>query len=234
MQELQYSPMELLAISRPVQRRGYILKHCRDRDVLDLGCYDETALTKVGTDHWLHGALCREARSVLGIDLSDRIPTDGLKTGPTSRIIRGDVSRLDASLANNGIDVVVAGELIEHLPNALGFLCQLKQLFSGKEFIASTPNATSLYNTLLATTRRESSHHDHLQIYSYKTLSTLCRNAGFEEWAIVPYHAYFTEMELRTRGMGRWLIRGTERAINLAETIFPLLSGGLLLHVSKI
>ena len=235
MTELQYTAFERLAMQRPVQRVAYLTECCRGRVVLDLGCYDETALSKVGSGNWLHEELASVARSTLGIDASSALPEGGLRTGPSSTIIRGDVTRLE-SLVPPGFapDVVVAGELIEHLQDALSFLCQIKTLFDGREFLASTPNATSLSSVVLACGAREPSHQDHLQIYSYKTLTTLCRRANFSDWTIIPYHASYPEMVLRNTGLRRTLARAAESAAAIAETLFPFLSFGLILHVRRI
>jgi hypothetical protein len=126
---------------------------------------------------------------------------------------------------------VVAGELREHLTDPLAFLQQLRRLYPGRELVLTTPNATSLSNVLLAVGSRESNHHDHLAVFSLKTLNTLCLRAGFQDWDIIPYHVYFTEMIFRLQGMSRVLVRTAERMVNLGESAFPLLSGGLILHV---
>jgi hypothetical protein len=84
---------------------------------------------------------------------------------------------------------------------------------------------------VLALASRESNHHDHLQIFSVKTLNTLCLRAGFQDWEIIPYHVYFTEMLLRSTGLRRFLVEISENLVNLAEGLFPLLSGGLILHI---
>src|SRR5204862_5204699 len=103
-----------------------------------------------------HGQIAAVATGVLGIDSSHAIPPGGLVTGPRSRIVRGDVLALErAALDDGNFDVIVAGELIEHLSDALAFLRRIKAQFPGKELLISTPNATSLANVLLAFGARE-------------------------------------------------------------------------------
>ena len=235
MNELAWTPLERIRIERPVDRVTWIAERCRGRHVLDLGAYDETALAKVDTEHWLHGRIALVAASVLGVDRATDLPPQGRATGPTSRIVPGDATALDATLlASQRIDVVVASELIEHLPDTLAFLGMLRRLLPGRELIASTPNATSVTNALLALAARESSHRDHLQIYSLKTLGALCREAGIERWNAVPCHVRYTEMALASHGARRAAVRGVERAVNTVEWLFPLLSGGLILHVPQL
>jgi hypothetical protein len=235
MRPLRYEPLERLEVPAPVDRVGYIVERCCDKNVLDLGGYDETATDKHGTADWLHGAIGGVARSVIGVDSSSKIPNEGVKTGPNSKIVRGDVTALDPALWGEWKpDMIVAGELLEHLPNALGFLIGLKRLFPRQPLILSTPNATSLTNGLLGAASRESNHHDHLQIYSYKTLNTLCLRAGLDDWQVVPYHVKFTEMAMRMDGITRRLVLGAETVVGWLETAFPLLAGGVILDVKRL
>jgi hypothetical protein len=189
---------------------------------------DETAWeAKRGPGTWLHEEISRGALRVDGIDNSESIPAEGLRTGPNSAIRRGDITdpdRLVAALEDSP-DVIVAGELIEHLENPLQFLKRFVGIaaLSAKTLIISTPNATALHNVLIGLARRESTHHDHLCILSYKTLATLCTRAGFSEWEIIPYRARFTEMQARHSGLSRLAVRVAERLAHLlSEALGPL------------
>lgn len=234
---LRYTPLERLDVPRPVERIRYIAAACAGRRVLDLGAMDETAWqSKRGRGTWLHEELSRTATSVEGIDSSALIPTEGLRTAPNAIIRRGDAG--DPGPLVEGLteipDVVVAGELIEHLENPLGFLRSFARSarLSGKTLILSTPNATAVHNVLIGLARRESTHHDHLLILSYKTLTTLCKRAGFPDWQIIPYYARFTEMRERHAGLARLAIQLTERLVNAIEWCFPLLSQGFILRIA--
>jgi hypothetical protein len=233
---LTYSPLERLSVARPVDRVSYIARACAGCRVLDLGAMDETAWrAKRGRGTWLHEEISRTAQRVDGVDNSALIPEEGLRTGPTSIIRRGDVGdpqRLVAALPQPP-DVVVAGELIEHLDNPLDFFRRIGSVagLSGKTLILSTPNATALHNVLIGLARRESTHHDHLCILSFKTLNTLCTRAGFASFEIIPYFARFTEMQERHSGVAWLAVRAAERAVNVLEWTFPLLSFGYILRV---
>lgn len=233
--QLRYTPLEHLSVQRPVDRIRYITNACAGRKVLDLGAMDETAWQgKRGRGTWLHEEISRAASRVDGVDNSTLVPAEGLRTGTNSIIRRGDVcdpERLVAELEEPP-EVIVAGELIEHLENPLQFLKRFATTarLSGKTLILSTPNATALHNVLIGLIRRESTHPDHLSIFSYKTLTTLCMRAGFNDWEIVPYFSRFTEMEGRHTGVLRLAIRAAERTINAFEWLFPLLSFGYVLR----
>ena len=233
---LRYTPLERLAVRRPVDRIAFIARACAQRRVLDLGAMDETAwAAKRGRGTWLHEEIGRSALRVDGIDSSPWMPAEGLRTGPNATIRRGDIRdprRLIAALEGSP-DVVVAGELIEHLENPLQFLMRFAEIdrLSGKTLILSTPNATALHNVLIGLARRESTHQDHLCLLSYKTLATLCRRAGFVEWEIIPYFSRFTEMQERHSGASRLVVQAVQRIINLVEWMFPLLSFGYIVRI---
>jgi hypothetical protein len=234
--QLRYTPMERLALARPVDRIAFIARACARCRVLDLGAMDETAwAAKRGRGTWLHEEIGRTALRVDGIDNSELVPVEGLRTGPNASIRRGDITNPDRLVAalEDSPDVVVAGELIEHLENPLEFLKRFAAIerLSGKMLLLSTPNATALHNILIALTRRESTHHDHLCILSYKTLATLCTRAGFPEWEIIPYFSRFTEMQERHSGLLRLAVRAAQSVVNGLEWIFPLLSFGYVVRI---
>lgn len=231
-----YTPMEKLAVPRPVDRIPYLRTAVAGKRVLDLGAMDETAYqAKRGQGTWLHEELSHAAAEVLGVDASPEVPADGLVTGARSRIIRGDISALAGILAETGFDpeVIVAGELIEHLDNPLAFLRGFRALpaLHGRRLLLTTPNASALHNGLVGMLGRESTHHDHLCILSYKTLCTLCHRAGFTRWDIIPYYSRFTEMKARNPGVRGWLVSLGESGINAGEWLCPLLSFGYVVAI---
>jgi hypothetical protein len=229
--DLRYTPLERLNVPRPVDRLDFVAEACRGRDVLDLGAMDETAFAqKRGKGTWLHERIAAVAHAVLGVDSSAAVPDEGIRTAPNARIVRGEVDRLDALLDANDFqpDVVVAGELIEHVPNPFAFLQALKgsPRLAGRTLVLTTPNATAVHNVAVGLLSRESTHRDHLCILSYKTLNTLCARAGLQAWELVPYRSAFVEMRARNAGLRGALVAAGEHAINAVEWMFPLLSFG--------
>jgi len=168
-EQLHYEPLEALRVPRPVDRIGFVAAACRGRVVLDLGAMDETAyVAKRGRGTWLHEAIAATALRVIGIDNSAGVPAEGLATAPNAEIQRGDVTALGEWLDANPCapEIVVAGELIEHLPNPLAFLQSLASIerLRGRTLILTTPNATAVHNVAIGLLSRESTHHDHLFI----------------------------------------------------------------------
>lgn len=232
---LAYTPLERIAVARPVDRIEYLRRCCASKVVIDLGALDETAFAaKRGSGTWVHEEIAKVAARVIGLDNSDRVPPQGLTTGPRSVIYRGAVEDLPNLLRDQNCkpDVIVAGELIEHIASPLEFLrlLRLQPELRGKTILITTPNATALHNVLVGLASRESTHPDHLCVLSFKTLNTLFSRADFPEWAIMPYYARFTEMKERQRGMARSFVTASERLINAGEWLFPILSFGWIVH----
>lgn len=230
MQKLAYTALESIGLPRPVQRLDYIAERVRGKRVFDLGALDETALdAKKEKGTWLHARLCAAAAEVVGIDNSDLVPPEGLTTAPNGRIIKADIFDLSPVVREFGTpQVIIVGELIEHLPDTLQWLRSLKGNpdLAGAELVFSTPNACSWHNFLIGLTGRESTHPDHLQIYSYKTLRTLVDRSGVELQELIPYHAKFDEMLEASQGVKHAAVRTFQGAINLLERFTPALNAG--------
>ena len=235
-----YTPLERVPVPRPVERIAVIKQVCKDRVVLDLGAMDETAyIAKKGRGTWLHDEIASVATEVAGIDSSSILPPNGLRTRWNAIIYAGDIMALDSWLQFGpkqnqfSPEVIIAGELIEHLQNPLMFLQKLKSIssLSGKTLIITTPNATAIHNCLIGFASRESTHHDHLCILSFKTLSTLCNRAGFAAWKISPYYSQFSEIKARQTGLRRLLVEIGEKVINSLEWAFPMLSFGYIVTI---
>jgi hypothetical protein len=181
----------------------------------------------------LHGRIGMTARTVTGIDSSSHLPDEGISTGPNSHIFKGDGSNPGADqLDAADIDIIVAGEFVEHIENPMAFLRTMKHRFPGRDFVMSTPNGVSFANALLGSIGREAQHHDHLLTSTYKTLNTLCLRAGLSRWEIIPYRFYATEMLMQSTGMKRHLVRGVEAAIRIVERLTPLRSFGYIVHAT--
>jgi 2-polyprenyl-3-methyl-5-hydroxy-6-metoxy-1,4-benzoquinol methylase len=231
--KLEYTPLEKITINRPVDRLKYVSNLCEEKRVLDIGCYDETAIdSKKETNYWLHGLISKKAKMVIGIDSSDLIRNE-IKTGNNSKIIKLDLNDIDSDFVKKyPIDIIVAGELIEHIENVQTFIKNLAHLYPSCKLILTTPNSTSLTNTLLALINRESNHKDNLHIFSYKTLNTICLKAGIQEFTITPYHVSYGEMFLRSNKFMRIIVKLFERIINVFEYLFPMLSAGYIVEIN--
>jgi hypothetical protein len=230
MAELKYVALERVRPGRPVDRLTYLSGAVARKSCLDLGALDETAYaSKKGSENWLHARLCESAASVIGVDNSPLVPPEGITTHEGGRIERGDITNLAPLLDRFGIpDIIVAGELIEHLADTRSFLESLASnpALTGRTFVFSTPNACCWHNVALGVFGRETMHPDHLQVYSFKTLQTLFARAGMVLEDLRPTYSRYPEMMAESTGPKRIAVRGFQAGINALEYCVPLLSGG--------
>lgn len=180
-----------LPVPRPVERYRYVARRCRGLRVVDLGAYDETEVDRPqhGRWRWLHAEIAAGAAEVLGVDASEKLRQAGeVRTRCGTRIVYGTVEDLGDLVEAFDPDLVVAGELIEHTPNTLGWLSRLADIRPGTNILLTTPNTTSAVNILLAVVNRENCHPDHLHVYSFKTLTTLAGRVPIHDVRIRPYY----------------------------------------------
>lgn len=112
-----------------VHRLNFIIEKAKGKRVLHLGC--------VGRADVLHKEIESVAKDLTGIDI-DRIGIQRLREKGYS-VIEHDVEK-PFDLEPN-FDLIVAGELLEHLGNPLRFLTNLHPLMEqGTELIVTVPN----------------------------------------------------------------------------------------------
>jgi len=177
-----------------VDRESEILKICRGKRVLHLGCVDDPlTLERVRRGELLHLKIMDVARDVQGIDIS-RAGIEFLKQQlGIDNIICGDVEKLDSLEISKNFDVIIVGELLEHLANPGLFLRHLSRICTPETTIViSVPNAFALKSFLRVAMKRELVHPDHVAYYSLKTLETLLNRYGFAimsiKFYLVPSH----------------------------------------------
>jgi SAM-dependent methyltransferase len=169
-----------------VQRVEFIKDACRGRKVLHLGCtnwpYTKEALEN---DSLLHLELNELAGELWGLDF-DQSGLDILQEKGISYLYRADLEKLDDLELDETFDVIVAGEMIEHLNNP-GLFLQGIQRFMNTDttLIITTVNAYCGFRMLYYALRgkggtAEPVHPDHVAYYSYSTLNLLLTRAGLE------------------------------------------------------
>ncbi len=217
--------------TRSVDRIAYLCEQARGRRVIHVGFAGETRATIDRlADHatWLHGRLARSADPLVGIDLD----ADGVER---ARAMGFEAYALDASdpdaVTASGIepaDLVIAGEVIEHVEHPGALLDGMHDLVRGRGLLAvTTPNAASMLNPLAAAGRVELINPDHIAFYSWYTLTNLMERHGWEIREVVTYHFPFAAEAWQGGGIalaGRLLAR-TQRAI---ARLAPYVDFGLI------
>lgn len=120
-------------------RMPFILDRVRGKRVLDVGCVQHTVEAEAADD-WLHRHVVNTASSCVGVD----IHAEGVLALQSKGydVVDHDLLSGPGPLAERGpFDVIVCGELIEHLPDPQALLSVASQLLApGGEIILTTPN----------------------------------------------------------------------------------------------
>ena len=127
---------DLISKSQVIEKESFIKQKCKNKVVLDLGCIRHDA-SFANNPNWLHNEIKNVAKKVIGIDfLRDEVKK---LQSLGYHILFGDVTKpLNFS---EKFDVIVAGDLIEHLLNFEGFFKNCTDyLKKGGIVIITTPN----------------------------------------------------------------------------------------------
>lgn len=162
---------------RVVNREAFILEHVKGKRVVEFGASGA-----------LHDAVVEVATSVFGVDREDAPGVRGFdlddvrQTGlplPTPLNIASQDRTVTAERAVDHVDVILCGEVLEHLSNPGWFLTRLRSHFEGVPVIVTVPNAFTASGAKWIARGFENVNLDHVAWYSPKTLATLLQRAGY-------------------------------------------------------
>jgi len=167
-----------------VRRVEHVLEACAGKRVLHLGCADYPDTTeKLARGTLLHLRVAEVAQALHGVDAS-AAGIELLRGAGFADVAVADLERpqtFPAALREADFDVLLAGEVIEHLPNPGAFLAGIRSYLRPQGvLIVTTVNAYCAHrfvHTLL--TGRESVNPDHTQYFSRATLTRLAEVHGY-------------------------------------------------------
>ncbi len=166
-------------VDPPPDRITFFQQYCRGRRVLDLGCVDHTA-SATHWPTWLHGQLAEVAAEIVGVDVDE----DGLAAMRAEGfdVIKADITRdTEELLERDPFDVVVAGELIEHLDAPIRLFRLAAQLLRPEgRLLISTPNPYALWRGRKGARRETWESADHVAYYPPTGIAELADRAGLE------------------------------------------------------
>jgi hypothetical protein len=165
--------------SKEVDRRRFIVDRCKDKCVLELGAS--------GT---LHDEIAVIAKETCSIDREDANRVMGFDLDEVSY-----VSVPYEAMTSERPELIVCGEVIEHLSNPGWLLTRLRRQWPDVPVIITVPNAFSLAGSHHMEHGVENVNRDHVAWYSYRTLRTLLERAGYEIAEFYWYNGepYFAE-----------------------------------------
>jgi SAM-dependent methyltransferase len=163
----------------------------------------EKKLQAFGDGQILHAHLTRAASEVVGLDRDERAVQAIRSKFGESALLVADVEHLEQLPLNATFDVILFGDLIEHLSCPGRALEGIRRFMaSGGELIISTPNAFSLLANIRFTLGRFREGLEHVAAYSQFTLPVLLERHQFR----------LTELctcfdRPRNPGRGAWRLR---------------------------
>lgn len=172
---------------RVVFRQPFIEEYVTGKVVLDLGSIEHDLYRdSIQRGKWLFDKIHRRAKKAIGIDILPEAIEELKAAGYDLRY--GDVEHLDPLEFKEKFDLIIAGELIEHLLNPGLFLKGIARFMDkDTELLVSTPNAFGFIRFIDAFIRRERTRPDHVAWHSARTLTQLLQANGLKVKEIMFY-----------------------------------------------
>ena len=181
-----------------LNRDDFLVKIVRGKKVLHLGCVGST-LSSLETrvdfaKNSLHYKLSNAA-DVIGIDYSEDVVTEYKKLGVFDNIKVGNVEKLDQLDLTDKFDLIIAGDIIEHLSNPGLMLDGIKKFCNNNtEVVITTPHAFGLANFLRFTQGKYKDGPDHVMTFNIDNIKNLLQRHGYE---IVEINTCFQSLSVK-------------------------------------
>lgn len=165
-----------------VNRAEKIISLCKGKTVLHLGCADYPfSREQYEAGNLLHQKITDVAKYAVGVDIS----AEGiafLSSLGYKNLLVGDAEKLEGLNINQQFDVVVAGEILEHLSNPGMFFSGIKFFLKNNGIlILSVPNAHAVKSFIrILLLRKELIHPDHVYYFSQATIDHFCNRYGLK------------------------------------------------------
>jgi predicted TPR repeat methyltransferase len=210
-------------------RMAWLVEQCRAKRVLHIGCVDAGLLEeRFVDDRHLHALILRVAERAIGVDVDGaglaRLESMGIRD-----LVRADVSQQADEVirfvrdTSGTCDVIVCGEVLEHIPNVGRFLAGVREVADAFEstILLSVPNALSLRGVVDVMFGNENVHPDHKYYFSWKTIDTLLMQSGLSLERVLYY-----SNESRSESTARRLLKSCMNRVVLQRR--PHLAEGLI------
>lgn len=213
--------------SRPVDRLARLTQLAVDKRVAHVGFVDANLTpSKQAHGTWLHGRLGEVARELVGLDVSPEGVQAASEAGYDVYTIDCQNPDAVAGLGLACAEIVIAGEVLEHLDAPGPFLDAMRILLApGGRLVLTTPNALRLTNVLGAMLGREFVSPEHLAWQSPQTIRALLNQHGYE-LVELSYYANTGEESIAT-GLTRVAVVCLRGLLRLTTLMRPALADGL-------
>ncbi len=206
--------------AKVVDRIGYLTGAVRGRRAVHVGFVDRGCWAyHEQFDSWLHAHLDRAASALVGLDLDEAGVEEARAHGDEAHAVDCSDDAAVGALGLEPAEVVIAGEIIEHLDDSGSFLDGLHALCRPDgRLVVTTPNSSGLLFAAAAVGGYEVNHPDHITLYSCFTLTNLLARHGWEVTEVATYVAVLKEFEnlhgrMKLLGFGAKAVLGVEKLL---------------------
>ncbi|MBM4776221.1 MAG: class I SAM-dependent methyltransferase [Archangiaceae bacterium] len=203
----------------------------RGRSVLHVGFADHLELIKQKREQgrWLHDRLLRSCRQVAGVDINVEA-VEFVRSLGISDVYAADLlGEVPQVLRQNSWDLILLGEVVEHLDNPVGFLSAIRAAWQSPEtkLLVTVPNAFSVINIRMAMQNIEYINTDHRFWFTPFTISKVLRRAG---WNVETLD--LCQFDALPEGLRRFDPRDLVGRVGLSQV--PLLRDTIVVTASRI
>ncbi|MEM3509514.1 MAG: methyltransferase domain-containing protein [Nitrososphaerota archaeon] len=158
----------------------------KGKKIIHLGFADHKEIinSKLAANIWLHKHLVESSSFCLGIDI-DEEDVEYVRSLGFKNIYCGDILKSKEILeliSKDSYDILLAGEVIEHINDPLLFLKSLRELYNEhiKLLVITVPNVFAIRNFLPVLQGFEVINTDHRYWFSPFTLAKILSLSGFK------------------------------------------------------
>ncbi|MFX0053037.1 MAG: class I SAM-dependent methyltransferase [Candidatus Hermodarchaeota archaeon] len=155
-----------------------VIAHCKNKEVLDIGCVEHFEYTPEKMRNTLHYRLKPYTKKLVGIDIVEQGVHALNLLGCDCRVAFAEEIQQDFGK----FDVILLGDVIEHAPDPCTLLTNLRPLLKKNgTIICTTPNALSFTNLAFLLMGKRITRHQHVAWYCRVTLKNLFLYSGYKE-----------------------------------------------------
>ena len=203
-----------------VDRIPYLTRLATARNVIHIG-FADAGYRDLQRDEgtWLHEHLDRVSSGLVGIDLDERGVAEARQGGYEAHVADCCDAAAVQALGVEPADLVIAGEIIEHVDAPGALLEGLRVLCRDDGLLAvTTPNACGWVNPMAAVAGIEVNHPDHVVMFTWFTLTNLLRRHGWEPAGAATYVPSVKDLSgagwrMQAMGAGARAVVGLQRAV---------------------
>ncbi len=166
-------------------RLEYLVELSRGKKIVHMGFADHIPLIrdKIKSRQWLHGLLMECTEKCVGIDIDAEAVAFVKNELNIKDVIQLNVveDAVPAEIANGSWDLMIVGEVLEHVDNPVAFLTAIREKYKPyvKSMVVTVPNAFDLNNIPLIKKNIEWINTDHRFWFTPFTLAKVLTRAGF-------------------------------------------------------